>query len=184
MVALAFTVKRPVTAWHTLIPGMFLFDFIRKTAETRRYTNVFMFPRNQALQAALAVREGGDREVARDRAGREIADWLRSHGYFTPEIHEPHANMIGLLAEHYERLLSSGGVSYEDLVRRAYGDLRAYESWLEGLAGVEREIDEAIASRPGTPEAVKRRLRIEQEELAKLRRKITDRIFHESEDHE
>lgn len=180
MVALAFTVKRPVTAWHALIPGMFLFNFLRKTSETRRYTKVFMVPRDRALQVALAVREGGDRQVALDRASREIADWLDSVGYFSPEIHQAHVNMIGLLAKHYERLISSGGVSYEDLTRRAYESRQEYEQWLERLCAVEREIDDAISSRPGTTEAVKNRLRTEQEQLAILRKKITARIFPET----
>jgi hypothetical protein len=43
-VALGVIVKRPPSAWHFLLPGMFLFDFLRRSSETRRYSDLFLFP--------------------------------------------------------------------------------------------------------------------------------------------
>ncbi|HUT72765.1 MAG TPA: NF038143 family protein, partial [Desulfatiglandales bacterium] len=48
-VALGVVVRRPLTAWHYLIPGMFLIDFLRRSAEIRKYSEHFLFPRRQAL---------------------------------------------------------------------------------------------------------------------------------------
>ena len=62
-VTLGVIVTRPLTAWHTIIPGFFIVDFLRRGSAIRQYTKHFMFPRKLALDAAVAVTREEDKET-------------------------------------------------------------------------------------------------------------------------
>lgn len=53
VVALGIHVKRPLSTWHFFLPGMFIFDFLRRSSEIKRYGDLFLFPRKLALEAAF-----------------------------------------------------------------------------------------------------------------------------------
>src|SRR5512135_1059846 len=77
-VALGVVVKRPLSPWHFILPGMFLFDFLRRSSETRRYSDLFLFPRKLALNGTLNILSGEDREDILSRIEDKMKLWLAS----------------------------------------------------------------------------------------------------------
>lgn len=63
-VALGVHVKRPLSTWHFLLPGMFIFDFLRRSIEIKRYGDLFLFPRKLALNGALEMIKGEDKKIS------------------------------------------------------------------------------------------------------------------------
>ena len=74
-VALGVTVKRPVSAYHFLLPGMFLFDFLRRSSETKRYSELFLFPRKLALEGAFDLLNGKSKKGLLSQAEEGIKRW-------------------------------------------------------------------------------------------------------------
>ncbi len=79
-VTLGVIVTRPLTAWHYIIPGMFVIDFLRRGSAIRQYTKHFMFPRKLAMDAAaaVAVTREKDKEALNCRIREGISRWLES----------------------------------------------------------------------------------------------------------
>ena len=71
-VALGVYIRRPLTAWRFLLPGMFIFDVLRRSSEIRRYSDLFLFPRKLALDGALDILNGEDRKNILSRIEKEI----------------------------------------------------------------------------------------------------------------
>ncbi len=72
-VTLGVIVTRPLTAWHYIIPGFFIIDFLRRGSAIRQYTKHFMFPRKLAIDAALTELQGKNEKST----GPELADNVR-----------------------------------------------------------------------------------------------------------
>ena len=52
-VTLGVIVTHPLTAWHYIIPGFFIIDFLRRGSAIRQYTKHFMFSRKLAMDTAV-----------------------------------------------------------------------------------------------------------------------------------
>ena len=65
--ALGFIVARPPPIWQTMIPFMFIFDFLKRTSSVRRYSRQFMVPRRLALEASLEEMKGEEIKAANNR---------------------------------------------------------------------------------------------------------------------
>ena len=61
-VVLAEIVTRPVKPLLQLIPGMFIFDFLKRTTEIKRYSQYFLFPRKLAMDLSLQIIDGEQKE--------------------------------------------------------------------------------------------------------------------------
>jgi len=176
-VALGVVVKKPLTAWHFIIPGVFIFDFLRRSSETRRYGELFLFPRKSALHGALDVLEEGDRKQVLSRVEEKIRQWLISLKLYSERLLRGHMEQINLLMDHYIRLLQAGGKSYPELVRNAYKTQDQFMGYLQRLAAAEQEVDGAVAEiHGGTPE-IWQRLRAEQVQVEEMRKKEIERIY-------
>lgn len=178
-VALGVLVKRPLTAWHYLIPGMFIIDFLRRSSEIRRYSENFLFPRKLALDAAQNICNGEDRKKAVSRVSEAIKEWLDSLKLYSGDLHGRQIEVVELLIDHYCELLRVEGDSYHSVVKNAYSNRENYEAYLCRLAWVEKEVDRAIAEKLGQTEVLRERLLAEQQQVEKLRNKDVDIIFLE-----
>ena len=87
-VTLGVIVGRPLTLWHSIIPGMFIFDFLRRGSAIKQYTRRFMFPRKLALDAARAEIHGQDKTAARADLKDNISKGLHALDLYTPELHQ------------------------------------------------------------------------------------------------
>ena len=176
-VALGVVVKKPLTAWHFIIPGMFIFDFLRRNSETRKYGELFLFPRKSALHGALDVLEGDDRKQVLSLVGEDIRQWLMSLKLYSERLLCGHMEQICLLMEHYIKLFQVEGKCYPELVRNAYKTHDQFMGYLQRLATAEQEVDGAVTEiHGGTPE-ISERLRAEQVQVEALRKKEVERIF-------
>jgi hypothetical protein len=176
-VALGIVVKKPLTAWHFIIPGMFIFDFLRRNSETRRYSELFLFPRKTALHRTLNVLKGDDRKQVLSRVEEDMSQWLLSLKLYSERLLRGHMDQIHLLIDHYITLFQVEGNSYPELVRNAYKTQDQFMGYLERLVAAEQEVDAAVAEiHGGTPE-IWERLRAEQVQVEALRKKEVQRIF-------
>jgi hypothetical protein len=170
-VALGVIVKRPPSAWHFLLPGMFLFDFLRRSSETRRYSELFLFPRRLALDGAFDLLNGEDRKKVFSQAEEGIKRWLITLKLDSERLLRAHMSQVALLVDHYTRLLQAEAGSYHGLIRQVYSDREHYETFLGQLSAAEQEVDQAVAAFHGGTEAIWHRLQAEQAQVEALRKK-------------
>jgi len=176
-VALGVIVKRPPSAWHFLLPGMFLFDFLRRSSETKRYSDLFLFPRRLALDGAFDLLNGEDRGKVSSQVQERIRRWLITLKLDSERLLRAHMGEITLLVDHYTRLLRTEGGSYCGLIQQAYSTREDYETFLTELSTAEREVDEAVAAFHGGSAAIRQRLEAEQAQVEALRKKEIKLIF-------
>jgi hypothetical protein len=176
-VALGVHVKRPLTAWHFLLPGMFIFDFLRRSSEMRRYSDLFLFPRKLALNGAFEIIKDEDRKKILDQIEEEIRQWLTSLTLYSNRLLQGHMNEIGLLMDHYSKLFHAEGSSYYVLIKNAYQTREHYEAYLHRLTAAEQEVDRSIAEIRGENKEIWERLRAEQIQAMELRTKEVNQIF-------
>jgi hypothetical protein len=176
-VALGLIVKRPPSAWHFLLPGMFLFDFLRRSSETRRYSDLFLFPRKLALNGVLDILNGEDRNEILSQIEDNVKRWLVSVNLYSERLQRKHMDVIDLLMDHYSRLLHAEGNDYPDLIRYAYPARESYETYLHRLSAAEQEVDQAIVEIRGETKEIMERLRMERVQVSELRTKEVNRIF-------
>ena len=176
-VALGVIVSRPLTVWHYLIPGMFIFNFLRRTSEVKRYSEHFLFPRRVAIHLAQVVIRGGKKEESLSRAEDEIRAWLTSLNVYSEALRKAKMEMTKFLTEHYSRLLKVDGNSHEELIKNAYKDKGSYEAHLSQLTSLEDEVDSAIVETLGENEQLRERLLVEKTQVDKLRRQTVEEIF-------
>jgi len=176
-VALGVIVKRPLSAWHFLLPGMFLFDFLRRSSETRRYSDLFLFPRKLALNGALDIFNGEDRKEILSQIENDMKHWLVSLNLYSERLHRKHMDEIDLLVDHYSKLLHGEGNNYPALIKDAYQARESYEAYLHRLNTGEQEVDHAIAEIRGETKEIMERLRVERVQVMELRTKEVNQIF-------
>lgn len=154
---LAEVVTRPINPWLQIIPGMFIFDFLKRTIEIRRYTNYYLYPRRLALDLSMNSIQGQQREqgLLLEAEGK-IKAWLESSGLYSPTILQAHNKILHFLVDHYTRLLQSNGNTYYDLVKNAYKTLATYNAFLDQLISTEQDLEKAVYEKLGDDERVRR----------------------------
>lgn len=176
-VALADIVTRPVKPWLQLIPGMFIFDFLKRTTEIRRYSQYFMFPRKIAMDLSQEIVSGKERDNSLLLAKEKLKKWLGSLRLYSPAIHQAHTSILNLLIDHYSKLLNADGDTFNYLVKDAYNHQENYAAFLSRLASVEKEVDRAITETLGENEKLREKILAEQRQLEKQREKNLAEIF-------
>ncbi len=176
-VALGIIVRRPVKPLLQVIPGMFIFDFLKRTAEVRKYTQYYLAAINPALTAAGIVNNGGDKNEMLSRGKMDLKTWLLSKNLYSDEILQKHMIRIEFLVDHYCRLFQAQGDGYEDLIRNVYPEQSDYEAFNGRLTEIERDIDQAINDKTGEDEVVKSRLAAERQQTEETRQKDAGLFF-------
>ena len=176
-VALGIWMQRPLSAWHFLLPGMFIWDIINRRRAIQQYSTVFLFPRKLALDAALQTTEGKDRDTLLSKTEIEIQEWLSVQKVYSPRILRGHMEQVWILLDHYSRLLQAKGGSYSRVIRSAYETRGIYEAYLARLSAAEGEVDQGLAQIQGGTAESWDRLRAEQVQVVQLRKKEVERIF-------
>ena len=176
-VTLGVIVTRPLTAWHYMIPGFFIIDFLRRGSAIRQYTQHFMFPRKLAMDAALAEAQGEDQESMRSEFEDQTSAWLKSLNLYSPDLVKAHLKLIEILAEHYLNLLNAEGDSFNLLIEHAYQNSDNFRQFIKTITAAENEVDRQVIDQLGGDEKVKHKILAEQQQIAKRRRKILEQVF-------
>ena len=176
-VTLGVIVTRPLTLWHSIIPGMFVIDFLRRGTAIRQYTKHFMFPRKLGLDAAMADVQEEDKKILNARIKEDVSRWLESLNLYTAELVQAHTELIERLRDHYLNLLNSDGDTFNLLLEHAYQHRDNFKKYIETITSAENEVDRQVIEQLGGEEKVKEKILAEQQQIAKRRQKILEDIF-------
>jgi len=176
-VTLGIIVTRPLTAWHTIIPGFFIIDFLRRGSAIRQYTKHFMFPRKLAMDAAVAEMQGESKESISSDINANIRIWLESLKLYSPNLAEAHVVLIEILTAHYRELLNAEGNTFYLLLEHAYQHRNNFNQFIETITSAENEVDRQVIEQLGGDEKVKEKMFAEQQQIAKRRQKILEEVF-------
>jgi hypothetical protein len=176
-VCLGVIYLRPPSAWYYLIPGMFIFDFLRRGSIIRKYTETFIFPRKLALEGARSLTAGETRAAIDSHLEVEIKNWLTAHQLDSQDLLQAQKETVDLLMDHYLKLLQVEGESYYDLIEHAYSSRENFEAHLQQIAAAENNVDQAILGKVGDNPVVKEKLQLEARQVENRRRKILEDIF-------
>ena len=176
-VTLGVIVTRPLTVWHYIIPGMFIFDFLRRGSALRKYTESFMFPRKRALEAAQALAQGQSEADVFEHVENDTQAWLNSLDLYTPGLLQAQVKAIKLLVGHYGRLLGEEGYSVYGLLKAAYQNSQNLQNFFSDLTAAEAEVDRELIAKKGESEKLKLKILAEQKQLEERRAKIIEEVF-------
>ena len=130
--------KPELSIWMILIPIIFVHFFYRlnKVATGRKeFIQNFMITRQRALEAAL---EG-------IKTGQPPDPTQLCRLSSSPEaIYGEYAAWIGVLLQHYEKLLQAEGDSIDELIRRAYETRANYLLFVHQLHQAEKQYNAAL----------------------------------------
>jgi hypothetical protein len=176
-VTLGVIVTRPLTVWHYIIPGMFIFDFLRRGSALRKYTESFMFPRKRAVEAAEALAKGQSEADVFTHVENDTRAWLNSLDLYAPGLLEAQVKAIKLLVDHYGRLLREEGYHVYALLKAAYQNEENLQQFFEELTAAEAEVDRELIAKKGESEKLKEKIIAEQKQLEERRAKIIEEVF-------
>ena len=176
-VTLGVIVTRPLTVWHYIIPGMFIFDFLRRGSALRKYTEHFMFPRKLAIDAAQALAQGEDETGVFSHVANDTGTWLNSLDLNTPGLLQAQLTVIKLLVDHYARLLKEDGYSDYALIKKAYENRVSFQGFIDELTAAEAEVDRERIAKLGETEKLTAKILAEQAQLRERRAKIIEEVF-------
>lgn len=176
-IALGVIVRRPVNPWLQLIPGMFIIDFLKRTAEVRRFSQYYMFPRRLAMEAARRTSDSQVQEDGLIYVEERVKNWLSKQTLYSQAAHQGVTALVDLLTDHYSKLLRSDGNTHQDLVNKAYVSQAGYQTYLDRLASMEKQVDLAVVERLGGDETLRQRCMAQQEQAEEQRTKDTEAIF-------
>jgi hypothetical protein len=176
-VALGVVIKRPLTAWYYLLPGMFIFDYLKRNRVIRDYSRHFLFPRKLAIAAARLITEGEDRKACFSQIEEDVKSWLTSLKLYSEDLVHAQIAVVHLLTDHYLNLLNTEGEDYHSLVHSAYQKRSKYEMHLQQVTDLENVIDQAIIERTGGEANIREKLRLEALQVKEQRQKWVERIF-------
>lgn len=171
---LADMVTRPINPWLQLIPCMFILDFLKRTAEIRKYSNYYVFPRRMGLE--ISQRHGQDDEPEHiSRAEQKISTWLVSQKLYSADIFQSLVSILYILSDHYKRLFQAEGGNYPSLIISAYETPENYDTYLNRLTAAEQSLLNSIKELPVT--TITNRLLTRQPHLEAQRIKEKEDIF-------
>ncbi|MGD2269200.1 MAG: NF038143 family protein [Desulfobacterales bacterium] len=176
-VTLGVIVQKPLKLWQSLIPGMFIIDFLRRGRAIRQYTKYYLFPRNLAFDAARSLGEGQDQAAVNSRTEEDVSTWLSSLDLNSPDLLQAQLAVVNLLTDHYLKILNTQGNSYALLIKDAYKNRESYLAYLDRLTAAEKEVDRKILEKWGRNEKLREKLLAEQQQVEKCRKKMLDQLF-------
>ncbi len=176
-VTLGVIVARPVKIWNSIIPGMFIIDFLRRQSALRKYVRYFMFPRKTAIRVAQALLQEEQRAILLAQAKEDTRTWLASLGFYSNEICRAQMEVVLLLVEHYLKLLQSEGDYYHLLIRNAYASQDAFEKIIDQISRAEQTLERAIMAERSGDQKMQDKLKAEAEQIAMRRQKLIAQIY-------
>jgi hypothetical protein len=143
-IALGAIVKRPVSYWRQIIPGIFFFDFLKRTGEVRKHTQYYLSTRLLALEAAQRFPDGHPEEQLEELITVGATVHLGKYNIYSDEILKIQEQVIFCLYGHYRRLLATSGQTYDELIQNGYPDLSEMVNFVDQLISLEQELISAF----------------------------------------
>ncbi len=179
-VALRVIQSKPIGVWEFLIPIVFILHFMRNKQSRELFIQNYMFTKLQALDAAFKMLKKGlsIRDVVSgiEDKTRALLTAPETQGIYSETIRQQQLNEIGLLFDHYRKLLGAEGQDYVALARNAYGSRQNYFIFHEQLKSAEKKVSDAARLTLGSKADVETLLRIEKA-TEEIRRSQIEKIF-------
>ncbi len=148
--ALSLLVTRPLPLWRTVIPGMFLLDFLERGKMIRRLRRHYMPPRMAALRAARnGIAKPSDAMLSPENPENAPED-LKYLSRFQGRAREILFELVDVLSNHYAALAAADGPAFADLVKNAYDSPRALWTVEDRICRLEYDLNEAVKADNGT----------------------------------
>lgn len=134
---------RPISVWEVMIPVLLIFLYAKSKTDRETFIQNLLFTKKLALEAAFdMIEKGQDKEVVMARIKDKTGDILASDikGIYSQKIRLKQMKEIGLLLDHYRRLLEAEGRDYNTMIKNAYQTLEKYMAFLDQLEQAEKEV--------------------------------------------
>ncbi len=179
-VALRVIQSKPIGVWEFLIPIVFILHFMRNKQSRELFIQNYMFTKLQALDAAFKMLKKGlsIRDVVSgiEDKTRALLTAPETQGIYSETIRQQQLNEIGLLFDHYRKLLGAEGQDYVALARNAYGNRQNYFIFHEQLKSAENKVSDAARQTLGSKADVETLVRIEKA-TEEIRQSQIEKIF-------
>jgi hypothetical protein len=176
-VALGVIYQLPLPIWYSLIPGMFLFDFIRRNRTIGNVTKFYIFPRRLALNAATSLMDGIEKLLISEQIEQEIGQWLNSQNLSCQGLPNAYKEFVDVLVEHYKKCLNTKKANYNDMIQNVYKTRETFETHINKLEKLETKIDQILMGHTNLDKKFKQRLDIEAKQVKLRRNRMVDDIF-------
>ncbi len=173
-----------VGVWDFLLPPLFIINLLKHQRSKEAFTLNFVFTKKLALEAAgNMLRSGLTKEASVAEVEQRTSSILSADrkGVYSEKVRLKQILEVRLLIDHYQKLITSEGKTYPEMVRAAYADRASFESFLSRLSAAEKEVNRAALQLAGkNPEAKEFVARME-EAVRQVRRRDLDNYFPLSE---
>lgn len=176
-VALGSILTEPQPVWSTMIPGKFVFDFLKRLKRIRTFSARYLFVRDLAF--SLIARQADIDEVVEDIT-TELTRIAKRHGPVSqdpPRLQAHLKTLVGLLNDHYRLMLAAEGNTWFQLMAAAYPDAAVYQKFCAQQEACEQNIAATVVF----PKIERLRLPVwtdsEKNQLAQRRVKYTEMAF-------
>lgn len=138
--------KPTISFWMILVPILllpYMYRVKKANQAAEIFTEGYLFTKRLALDAAYTMYTEGHSldqamlpAIAAIQRNPEAKEHIR-------EIYRKQASEVELLANHYYRLFTAQGDTFEQLILSAYQTAASYEAFLDELAQAEQAVNEA-----------------------------------------
>ena len=145
-VASAVIESRPPTVWEITIPILFILNLFRFKRSREIFALNFLFTKKLALEAAFyMIKDGQSKEEAMTRIKEKTKEILASDNkeIYSQKIRQKQLKEMGLLIDHYRKLLEAEDKDYASMMRNAYQTRENYSAFLARLKQAEKEVNTA-----------------------------------------
>jgi methyl-accepting chemotaxis protein len=166
--------------WDFMLPPLFIINVLKHHRTKEAFALNFLFTKKLALEAARAMCcSGQTREESLAQVDRETAALLRSDqkGIYSERIRQKQAQEISLLIDHYLILINTEDKTYRDMVRAAYRDRDAYNTFIHRLTMAEKEVNRAALQTVGNNNAARDFASSMEEAVSRIRANDTKNTF-------
>jgi hypothetical protein len=143
-VASAVIESRPPTVWEITIPILFILNLFKFKRSREIFALNFLFTKKLALEAAYyTIKDGQSKEEAMVRIKEKTKEILASDNkeIYSQKIRQKQLKEMGLLIDHYRKLLDAEGKDYASMVKSSYHTHENYNAFIARLKQAEKEVN-------------------------------------------
>jgi len=166
--------------WDFMLPPLFAINLLKHQRTKEAFTLNYLFTKKLALEAARNILQHGlTKNDSLSQVERQTAAILSSDrkGIYSEKVRLKQIQEIGLLIDHYQKLLVSEGKTYSDMVKAAYKDREVFKTFLYRLTSAEKEVNRAALQIVGKNVEAKDFVARMEEAVAYIRDRDLDNIF-------
>ncbi len=169
-----------VGVWDFMLPPLFAINLLKHQRVKEAFILNYLFTKKLALEAARNMLQYGlTKNDCLAQVEKQTSAILSSDrkGVYSEKVRLKQLLEIGLLIDHYQKLLIAEGKAYNDMVKAAYGERDAFSAFLNRLGSAEKEVNRAALQIVGKNVEAKGFVTRMEEAVAYIRDRDLDTIF-------